>query len=242
VYVVDAVYDAFTAELRRVVEGLRVAPAAGACDVGPVIRPSQARELAAQLDDALRQGARVLARGTLASGQTESGSFITPTVLENVTQTMRVLREETFGPLLPVVRVRDAEEAVRLANASEFGLSASVWGRDRRRATAVAERIEAGSVAINDSIIAAGMADVPHGGVKASGTGRSHGIEGLMECVRTKTIIADAVPGLRQPWWFGYDARHPADIDAAVRLAHGTGVVDRLKAAARVVGMVIRKR
>jgi len=154
---------------------------------------------------------------------------------------MRVMREETFGPLLPVMRVRDADEAVRLANASEFGLSASVWGRDRRRALAVAERIEAGSVAINDSIIVAGMADVPHGGLKSSGSGRSHAIAGLMECVRTKTIVADAVPGLRQPWWFGYDADHPANIDAAVRLAHATGWAERLRSVGRVVRMVIRR-
>ena len=241
VFVVDAVYDAFTAELRRVVEGLRVAPAGAAGDVGPLIRPSQAEELRAQLRDATERGARVLARGALAADAADEGGWVAPTVLEHVTAEMRVMREETFGPLLPVMRVRDADEAVRLANASEFGLSASVWGRDRRRALAVAERIEAGSVAINDSIIVAGMADVPHGGMKSSGSGRSHGIAGLMECVRTKTVVADTVPGLRQPWWFGYDADHPANIDAAVRLAHATGWAERLRGVGRVVRMVLRR-
>jgi delta 1-pyrroline-5-carboxylate dehydrogenase len=152
-----------------------------------------------------------------------------------------VLHEETFGPLLPVVRVRDADEAVRLANASEFGLSASVWSRDARRALGVAARLEAGTVAINDAVIVAGMADVPHGGVKASGTGRSHGLAGLMECVRTKTVVVDRLPSLPQLWWFGEKpGASYAQLDGAVAAAHGTGAAGRVRGVLQAAGLTRR--
>ena len=112
-----------------------------------------------------------------------------PVLLTGVTPDMRVLREETFGPVLPMVRVRDDDDAVARANDSPYGLSASVWSRDRRRALAVAARLDVGSVVLNDSVVVAGMSDVPHGGVKASGSGRAHGIAGLRECVRSKAVV-----------------------------------------------------
>jgi hypothetical protein len=126
--------------------------------------------------------------------------------------------------------VRDADHAIALANASDFGLSASIWSGNTARAARLAERIEAGSVAINDAITVAGMADVPHGGVKLSGHGRSHGLAGLEECVRTKTIVADQFPRWRQAWWFGYGAGYAARIDAFVRFAHGSTLRERLGA------------
>ena len=103
-------------------------------------------------------------------------------MLADVPPDARVLTEETFGPLLPVVRVRGDEEAVRLANASAFGLSASVWSTDARHAHAVAATLDAGTVALNDAVIVAGIAEVPHGGVKESGMGRSPGGSGCAWC------------------------------------------------------------
>jgi succinate-semialdehyde dehydrogenase/glutarate-semialdehyde dehydrogenase len=235
VFVVDAVYERFVDELSRRVRGLTVGPgAADGTDVGPIIRPSQIAQLQEQLDDALRRGARVVAQAPTPTG----GWFFPPTVLADVTPEMRVLREETFGPILPVVRVRDAEEAVRRANESEFGLSASVWSRDAQRASALARRLEAGSVTVNDAIIAAGMADVPHGGVKASGSGRSHGLAGLLECVRTHTVIADRWAGWRQPWWYGYSPAHAENLEAFTRLAHGDTVGTRLSGVWRTLRML----
>ncbi|HET9010900.1 MAG TPA: aldehyde dehydrogenase family protein, partial [Gemmatimonadaceae bacterium] len=201
VFVVGAAYEPFLAALTLAVESLRAGPSSGEdAHLGPLIHPGQRALLEAQLADALERGARVVARGTAPTGD---GSYFPPTLLADVTPEMRVMREETFGPLLPVVGVRDEDDAVGRANESEFGLSASVWSRDAERARAVAERIEAGTVAINDVAIVAGMADVPHGGVKASGSGRSHGSAGLLECVRTQTLIADRFGGWAQPWWFG---------------------------------------
>lgn len=237
VYVTAPAYEPFVAALAGVVAGLRVGPGEAAeSDLGPLIRPSQAAALRAQLDDALAGGARVVAEGALtaaaaagAAADPEGSGFFPPTVLADVRPDARVLREETFGPLLPVVRVRDADEAVRLANASVFGLSASVWTRDAAVGRRVADRLQAGTVVINDSVIVAGMAEVPHGGVKESGMGRSHGTAGLLECVRTKTVVTDRLAGVAQPWWFrGAPGARAAAIEGFARLAHGHGARERL--------------
>jgi acyl-CoA reductase-like NAD-dependent aldehyde dehydrogenase len=229
VYATPAVYEPLLAALADGVARLRVGAGADDAEVGPVIRPTQREVLAEQLADALARGARVVAAAPLPAHAPPGASFVAPTLLADVPPGARVLCEETFGPLLPVVRVRDEDEAVRLANASPFGLSASVWTRDAGRGLAVARRVEAGTVAVNDAVIVAGMADVPHGGVKGSGSGRAHGVAGLMECVRTKTLVADRLPGLRQAWWFGARGASYDQLDGVVRAAHGTGLAERAR-------------
>ncbi|MBX6332273.1 MAG: aldehyde dehydrogenase family protein, partial [Gemmatimonadaceae bacterium] len=166
--------------------------------------------------------------------------FFPPTVLVDVAPGSRVLTEETFGPVVPVIRVRDAEEAIRLANASGLGLSASVWGRDLAQAERVARALEAGSVMINDTVSVVGIAEAPHGGVKGSGFGRSHGAEGLAECVCTKAIVVDRLAGVRQPWWFGYSAERARNTDAFVRLRHGARLAERVRAVPRALRLLRR--
>ncbi|HLA89553.1 MAG TPA: aldehyde dehydrogenase family protein [Gemmatimonadaceae bacterium] len=255
VFVEEPAYDAFVSALSEVVRALRVGPGStGEHDVGPLIRPEAARTLLAQRDDAVSSGATVIegaapvwgatpaagaasaadaasaAPSAAASAESAARGFVTPTVLLDVPVDSRVLTEETFGPLLPVVKVRDADEAIARANASEFGLAASIWTRDIARAARLAERLEAGAVTINDALVSAGMADVPHGGVKHSGIGRAHGMAGLAECVRIKATVADQFVAWRQAWWFGYGSAHAAGIDAFVRLAHGRRTLERLAA------------
>lgn len=238
VYVHDAVYDRFVERFAAVARALHVGSDAGAdLDVGPMINPAQAARLAAQLEDALAHGARIVAGGAPSTGD---GTCFPPTVIVDAGAGALVHVEETFGPLVPIVRVRDADEAVRLANATPFGLSASVWGRDRRRAEAVARRLHAGSVVINDVVVAVGIAEVPHGGTKESGYGRSHGAMGLLECARTKALVEDRIAGARQPWWFGYGESHARNIDAFLRLWHGRTVIERLGGAWRSIRMLVR--
>jgi acyl-CoA reductase-like NAD-dependent aldehyde dehydrogenase len=240
VFVVESVYAPFMEALRRTVSQLRVGPGEHAdTDVAPLVRPSQTAELRAQLEDALAGGARIAAQATLPAGA-DPAAWFPPTVLTDVAADSRVLSEETFGPILPVVRVKDEEEAIARANASAFGLSATVWSTDRARALRVARRLETGTVVINDVNVAAGMADVAHGGVKESGTGRSHGAAGLMECVRTKTVIADRWSGWRQAWWFGYGAERERSIDAFVRVAHGGSARERLSGIRRTMRLLLR--
>jgi len=256
VFVEEPAYDAFVAALATTVNGLRVGAGSNVdSDVGPMIRGESVVTLTEQRDDALARGATVAAQAGQSAGGDAGGSngtngtkgagggnFFAPTVLTGVTPDARVLREETFGPLLPVVKVRDADEAVALANASEFGLSASIWTRDSAKGAALARRLEVGTVSVNDAIIVAGMADVPHGGVKLSGIGRTHGMAGLEECVRTKATVIDRFPGWRQAWWFGYSSAHPSGIDAYVRFAHGRGVIERLAALPGFLRFVFQPR
>ena len=236
VYVEAPVYDAFLAALTAAVAALRMgAGMASESDVGPMIRPQAAAALEAQRDDALARGATIAARAAASEG---AGNFFAPTILTNVPPDARVIAEETFGPLLPVVKVKDADEAITLANASAFGLSASIWSRDPARAARLAERVHAGTVVLNDVCVIAGMADVAHGGVKASGMGRSHGMAGLEECVQSKTTVADQFTGWRQPWWFGYSGAHLGQMDAFARFAHGKGLLTKLGALPAVVKLL----
>ncbi|MCC6774312.1 MAG: aldehyde dehydrogenase family protein [Gemmatimonadaceae bacterium] len=237
VFVVGDAYEPFVAAMRRRIEALQLGqPGAMAYDMGPLIQPSQHAVLAAQRDDAIERGARVEAVGDVA----EADAIFPPTLLLDVPREARVLQEETFGPLLPIVRVADVAEAVAMANATPFGLSASVWSRDRRRARAVAGLLEAGTVVINDVTLVPGIAEVPHGGVKASGSGRSHGLAGLDECVRTRTIVDDLFTRWRQAWWFGYGEDAAARADAYLRLAHGRTLRERLSGVRKVLHLMFR--
>jgi acyl-CoA reductase-like NAD-dependent aldehyde dehydrogenase len=227
VFVEDAAYDAFVAAMGRAVSALTVGVGdEPRTDVGPLIHAAARDQISAQLEDAVAKGARVVA--TAKAPETTTGPFFPPTLLADVTDEMRVLREETFGPLLPVVRVKDADEAIRRANASSFGLSASVWTRDRARGAAVARQLDAGAILINDAVSVVGMPDVPYGGVKHSGLGRLHGTDGLAACVRSTAIVDDRFATWHQPWWFRYGAAHRAGFEAFGRLTHGASLTERL--------------
>lgn len=228
VFVVDEIYDQFLDHLSTVVQQLQIGRDG---QIGPLIRPIQRERLMDQLEDALQKGARVAARSRGA----EDPSYFPPTVLVDVAPGMRVLEEETFGPLLPVVRVKDADEAIERANATTFGLSASIWSRDVERASRLARRIEAGSVTINDSVIVALLADMPYGGIKASGTGRTHGEAGLLECVRSRSIVADRFARFRETYWHFYGGDNRSGFENFLVSTHGRGLIRRILAAALAI-------
>lgn len=235
VFVEASVYPDFLAHLKAVVESLRVGPGTeDSTDIGPMIRPEQRATLEAQFNDAIAHGAKAALRVPAPLGD----CFFPPTILTDVPGDCRAMTEETFGPLLPVTPVRDVEEAIARANASTQGLSASVWTGDVARGVAVARRLEAGSVLINDACTAAGISDVPHGGFKASGLGKVHGDLGLEECVRTKAIAVDRFQSWRQPWWFGHGTSHRENIDAFLVAAHGRSIAAKIRALPKVLRLV----
>jgi acyl-CoA reductase-like NAD-dependent aldehyde dehydrogenase len=236
VYVVEEVYEPFVRAMKRIVEGLEVGYEG---NVGALIRPVQHDAITRQYRDALDRGASVAAQAKL---ELEDPRFFPPTVLRDVTSEMQVLQDETFGPLLPVVRVRDAEEAVGLANATRFGLSASIWSRDTARALELARRLECGTVGINDSIIVAAAPEVPHGGMKQSGIGRSHGEEGLLECVRTKSVVIDRWTGWPEVHWQSGSRRVSDGVRASIDFSHGKGWLARLRAGIRTVKHLYLRR
>ena len=205
-YVEDAVHDEFLERLIGKVEALRQGPPGepGSVDVGAIIFPPQIDLIEAHVQDAVEKGARVVTGGSRGDGP---GRFFQPTVLADVDHTMRCMTEETFGPTLPVMRVSDAEEAVRLANDGPYGLQASVWTRDTERGEAVARRIEAGVAVVNDAQVNYAALELPMGGWKESGLGSRHGPDGIRKyCKRQTLMITPGDAPAREAHHFPYSA------------------------------------
>jgi acyl-CoA reductase-like NAD-dependent aldehyde dehydrogenase len=202
-YVHERVAEEFT---RRVVEktkALRQEPGA-VSDLGSMSSERQLLTVEEHVKDAVERGAHVLAGGGRPKGFSERGWFHEPTVLADVDHTMTVMREETFGPVLPLMTFRDEEEAVTLANDSPFGLTASVWTKNLRKGRRVASLIEAGTVMVNEVLYTHGIAQTPWGGVKQSGLGRTHGRLGLLELVAPYHVHINRLAFLQDVWWFTY--------------------------------------
>ncbi|HWP64643.1 MAG TPA: aldehyde dehydrogenase family protein [Candidatus Limnocylindria bacterium] len=222
VYVEASVAEAFTQKLVAQVSALRVGPNGPDADIdyGAFTSPRQIAIVEAHLADAVAKGARVLCGGRRCGPET--GHFLEPTVLTGVTHGMRIMREESFGPVIPVMAVRDAEEALALANDCEYGLNASVWTRDLARGMALAARIESGNVCVNECVVSAGVPALPFGGVKQSGLGTRHGgAEGLRQfCVRQAMLIE---PGKSKTdgAWFPYSARRARVMERVLPLMFG---------------------
>ncbi|HWZ81248.1 MAG TPA: aldehyde dehydrogenase family protein [Terriglobales bacterium] len=209
-------------------------------DVGPMISERQVRVVEAHAADALALGARVLVGGGRLR---ELGpTFYAPTVIADVDHNMRVMREETFGPVLPIRSFRDDAEAVRLANDCDYGLAASVWTRDRLRGEAIARQIQAGTVMVNDVLSCFSISEAPHGGVKASGIGRSHGRWGLEEMTRVKYIDSDLLPRMKKVWWFGYGAEFAREMESFLDLIFARPLRQKIRAAARASAAVWRRK
>ncbi len=182
--VVDAVADEFLAKLEANVRSLKVGnPLEPATDIGPLYAASQRDEIEAQVKDAVAKGAKLHAGGKRVKGP---GWFFEPTLLSDVTMKMKVMGEETFGPVLPVFRVPNLDEAIRAANDTEFGLGASVWTRSLNLADDIARRIDSGLVFINGTVKSDPR--MPFGGVKHSGIGRELSRYGILEMVNIKTV------------------------------------------------------
>ena len=240
-YVHRSLYEAFAKACAEKTKQLRVGNGMDShTDVGPMIQERQVQIVEAHVEDAKACGARVLAGGTRLP---ELGvNFYAPTVLAGVTQDMRIMREETFGPVLPVMACADDDEAVRLANDSEYGLAASVWTRDRKRGERLARHIHAGTVMVNDVISCFGISEAPHGGVKASGVGRTHGRFGLDEMVRVKYLDMDRVPGMKKVWWHGYGESFRRQMEGFLDMQFARGMGTRVRGALRAAGVIRRKQ
>jgi acyl-CoA reductase-like NAD-dependent aldehyde dehydrogenase len=209
-------------------------------DVGPMIHERQVKIVESHVEDAKARGAKILAGGTRLP--VLGVNFYAPTVVADVTHDMRIMKEETFGPVLPIMAFDSDDEAVKLANDSEYGLAASVWTRDATRGEKLARRIHAGTVMVNDVISCFGIGEAPHGGVKASGIGRTHGRFGLEEMVRVKYLDVDRVPAMKKVWWYGYGGKFRQQMDGFLDLQFARGVGAKLRGAMRAAGVVRRKQ
>lgn len=215
VLVVESVADEFTRLVVEKTAALRVGPNDREADLGPLTTAAQLAIVERHVADALAHGA-VAATG--GAPRTDLGElFYAPTVLTGVAPGMEVMRDETFGPVLPVCRVRDEEEALALANRSPFGLNASIWTSDVARGLRLARRVDSGCVCINDCILNAGDPELPFGGVKQSGLGTRHGgIDGIRAFTRPCAVRIDAGRRPRDPAWFPYRLRTSRLVERAM--------------------------
>ncbi len=233
VYVEEPVAEAFVAKVVEETRRLRVGdPLRDDTDLGPMTLERQRTLVEEHVQDAVARGARVLSGGARPAGP---GFFYPPTVLAGVDHSMRLMTEESFGPLLPIMVVRDLDQAIGLANDSPFGLTASGWTRSRDTAARLQRELRAGVVTINDCVSSLGEPTAPYGGMGQSGIGRSHGALGLRELVQAKYVTWDA--SRKTPaWWFPYGPSFARFMADAVPAIHGKGPLQRLFAQLRLAG------
>jgi acyl-CoA reductase-like NAD-dependent aldehyde dehydrogenase len=226
VYVEEPVYDEFVAKVAEKVRALRVGKPEGfgSVEVGAITFPPQLETIKDHVADAVQKGARVLAGGHEVQG---AGRFYEPTLLVDVDHSMKIMTEETFGPTLPIMKVRDAEEAVRLANDSRYGLGASVFTRDTARGEAIARRLEAGSANVNDALINYTVLELPMGGAKHSGLGSRHGAGGIRKyCSQQAIVITPRLALKREVHMYPYKRRTSQLLAGVFKFLYGRGKRD----------------
>ena len=222
VYVEEPVYDEFvelvTEKVGKIRQGVPAGP--GSAEVGAVTFAPQAQIIDEHVRDAVSKGARAAVGGHLKEG---AGRFFEPTLLLDVDHSMRCMTEETFGPTLPVMKVRDADEAIRLANDSRYGLQGSVWTRDTIRGEKLASRLESGVANVNEHSLNYFALEIPMGGWKDSGLGSRHGPEGIRKYARKQSSVVTRLGLKRELFMFPYSKRVARLLGAGLKLFYGRG-------------------
>jgi acyl-CoA reductase-like NAD-dependent aldehyde dehydrogenase len=242
ILVFDRVYDAFARRVAEHTRALRQGEPLGAAtvDCGAIVSPLQLALIEEQVRDAIARGAKLLAGG--ARVQSERGQYFAPTVLANVSEDMRIAQEETFGPVMLLMRVRDEDDALRVANGTAFGLGATVLTKDARRARRISERLVVGNVSVNDFGLTYMAMDLPFGGVRGSGFGRLNGRDGLRAFCNVKAVLDDRFPLHVPAKVFPVGDASTALAREVLRLLYQRGVGKRLGAAGRLAQLLIGKR
>ena len=204
VYVHEAVYDDFLQLMKQKTEALRHGPGQSFdVDIGSLTTQGQLNTVQQHLEDALAKGAKIVAQSKPVGPQ--NGYFHPATLLTDTKEGMLLVDDETFGPVIPIMTFRTEEEAIQLANESHLALTSSIWSRDLKRAKRIAGQLESGVTTINDHLYTHGLSEMPWGGWKHSGLGRTHGHEGLLEMTHAKAINWDVLPLKRNLWWYPFD-------------------------------------
>lgn len=241
IYVHESIYQPFVDLLATKVKALRHGAASAGCavDIGAMTTAKQRLTVERQVANAIADGAIVVAESRRVGEH--HGEFHPALLMTDVTHDMSLMRDETFGPVLPVMSFRTEDEAVALANDCSMALSASVWTRDLARGKRLATRIDGGVVAINDHLYTHGMSELPWGGPKESGIGRTHGPEGLLEMTSPKVVNWDSMRARRNLWWYPQDEASYDALLNAVYLANPKSPLDFLGASVKLLPFMLRK-
>ncbi|HUA12241.1 MAG TPA: aldehyde dehydrogenase family protein [Solirubrobacteraceae bacterium] len=226
VYVEEPVYEDFVAKVSDKVRGLRVGNAEGGygtVEVGAITFPPQLDIIREHVADAVDKGARVLTGGNEVPG---SGRFYEPTVLVDVDHTMKIMTDETFGPTVPIMKVKDTEEAIRLSNESSYGLGASVFTKDTAKGEQIARRLEAGAANVNDALINYTVLELPMGGAKASGLGSRHGAGGIRKYCSQQAIVVTGMAMKKELFMYPYKSRTSRLLAGVFKFLYGRGKRD----------------
>jgi acyl-CoA reductase-like NAD-dependent aldehyde dehydrogenase len=223
VYVEGAAYEPFVSAVVDKVRALRQGAPAGRAevDIGALTSPEQLDILDDHIRDAVDKGAHVEVGGRRRdSGE---GDFFEPTVLTGVDHTMKIMTEETFGPTLPIMRVDSEDEAVRLANDSQYGLDSSVFAGDHRRAERVARRLQSGAAVVNDTLVNYFAMEIPIGGMKQSGVGARHGRVGIQKYCQRQNMVVTRFGLNRELYYYPYARWSSKVTDLLIRALYGRG-------------------
>ncbi|MDY0132631.1 MAG: aldehyde dehydrogenase family protein [Desulforegulaceae bacterium] len=241
VYVHEDIYDPFMKELKIRVENLRIGYDEDFnVDIGLMTTKKQVETVKSHLKDALEKGAEIYAK-SITTDENKWNNLVCPCVLSNVNHEMIVMKEETFGPLIGVMKIKNMDEGIDLANDSNLGLTASVWSSNRRNAIKIASKIKAGAVTINDHLMSHGLAETPWGGFKESGIGRAHGELGFAEMTEPQVIVNDILPFVkRNMWWHPHSKNVYFGLKGIVDFLYGKGIKKRFSGLYRMLKLFPR--
>ncbi|HVN48704.1 MAG TPA: aldehyde dehydrogenase family protein [Bacteroidota bacterium] len=239
IFIEASVYDAFVKILKEKLTALRQGVDTDAnVEIGSMTTEEQFKKILKQVKDAKTKGANIYSALPFKKNK---GFFYPPTIVENVDDTMLMMQEEIFGPLLGVMKVQNIDEAIARANASKLGLTASVWSRNRSKAHHIASRLEVGSVMINDHLMSHGLAETPWGGWKESGIGRTHGHIGLEEMTQPRCVVDDLLPGVQKNmWWYPHDAAVYEGLKSALTFLYSSKYLKRIPASIKLAKVFLR--
>jgi acyl-CoA reductase-like NAD-dependent aldehyde dehydrogenase len=251
IYVLDSVYDQFIAHLKQEIAALRQGDDTSAdfsepvkYEIGSLTTSSQFQTVQEHARDAAEKGAKLSAQASAAPEKLgdSAGLFHSALILESVHHDMKVMREETFGPLLAVHKVSSAAEAIEKANDSDLGLTGSVWSRNRKLAASVADQVQAGAITINDHLMSHGMPETPWGGYKNSAIGRSHGTPGFEEMTQPKVVIHDILGGVnRSIWWYPHSAEVLKGLHGALQLLTASSLKRKFSGARHLIPLYLKR-
>lgn len=240
IYVEEEIHDIFIEKLKQRIAKMHINGDPYERELGAITTEKQYRNIKKHVNEALEKGAVIAAQSEIPTDGKRH--YFPATVLVNVTHDMTVMREETFGPVVTVMPFKTIEEAIRLANDSDLGLTGSVWSTNRRKAAAIGRRIEAGVITINDHLMSHGLAETPWGGFKQSGIGRTHGKPGFDEMTQLQVVVDDRLAFARKNlWWLPYSRKLYDGLSGLIHGLYGAGFRQRgggLKNLLKIIGRI----